>query len=102
MYARAYLLKHQCSTTLILLAPVSTSLDVHLVHLVPCIGRSVRLVNGSDENEGRVEICSNGVWGTVGGQGGWDSREGTVICRQLGFQNPGFVRMYQNYLSNIC
>ncbi|KAL5510624.1 hypothetical protein EMCRGX_G006193 [Ephydatia muelleri] len=53
-----------------------------------CTRQTVRLVNGSDENEGRVEVCRNGVWGTVYGGYGWDSRGGRVVCRQLGFQNP--------------
>ena len=48
---------------------------------------AVRLADGKTSSEGRVEICSNGVWGTVSSSG-WDSREGTVFCRQLGFQNP--------------
>ena len=44
----------------------------------------VRLAGGKSGYEGRVEICSNGVWGTVYG-GGWDVHEAIVVCRQLGF-----------------
>jgi len=32
-----------------------------------------------------VEVCSNGVWGVYGGD--WDSREATVVCRQLQYQH---------------
>ena len=64
---------------------------VYHLYAGSCPGQTVRLVNGSDENEGRVEVCRNGVWGTVYGGYGWDSRGGRVVCRQLGFQNPGSV-----------
>ena len=49
---------------------------------------TIRLADGTDSNEGRVEICSDGVWGTVYRDSTWDSREGVVVCKQLGFQNP--------------
>ena len=48
---------------------------------------NVRLV-GASSNEGRVEVCVNGMWGTVTNYR-LDSREATVMCKQLGYQNPG-------------
>lgn len=43
----------------------------------------VRLSNGSDYLEGVLEIFHDGVWGTVCDDG-WDARETSVVCRELG------------------
>ena len=42
----------------------------------------MRLADGS-ATAGRVEICFDGVWGTVCNDK-WDKRDATVVCRQLG------------------
>jgi hypothetical protein len=47
-------------------------------------------MGGENELEGRVEICYNGVRGTVCDRG-WDKRDATVICKQLGFGQPGML-----------
>ena len=50
-----------------------------------CTEGRLQLVDGRDENEGQIEICSNGVWGTIYA-GGWDVNDASVVCQQLGYQ----------------
>ena len=47
-----------------------------------CTDGAIRLSGGRDQYEGRVEVCSNGLWGTVS-RSGWDSNDATVACRKL-------------------
>ena len=58
-----------------------------------CLNGHVRLAGGKDAIEGRVEICSNGVWGTID-HNHWDNHDATVACRQLG--------LYQPFSSILC
>ena len=44
----------------------------------------MKLVGGSNEREGHVEICYNGVWGTVCADRGWDEVDANIVCQQLG------------------
>ena len=62
-----------------------------------CTNGTVRLVNGSLDSAGRVEICINGVWGTVCGQWyNWSENEARVVCRQLGYSvNTGGGELVQ-------
>ena len=48
------------------------------------IGLPIRLANGTNEKEGRVEIYWNNQWSTVCDDI-WDDNDATVICKQLGY-----------------
>ena len=63
-----------------------------------CTNGTVRLANGPLESAGIVEVCINGVWGTVC-HGGWDNNAARVVCRQLGYNAGGeLVRSLGEYV----
>ena len=55
-----------------------------------CVNGIVRLVNGTAPYEGRVEICYDGVWGSVC-DNSWSDRDAAIVCRQLGFQGTSII-----------
>ncbi|CAI8015578.1 Neurotrypsin [Geodia barretti] len=53
-----------------------------------CDDGDLRLVGGDSENDGLLQVCFSGRWGTVN-RDGWTDVDTHVACRQLGFNNTG-------------
>ncbi len=59
-----------------------------IISFIDCAHGELRLVGGSASLQGRVELCYDGVWGTVC-SGNWGNVEAAVVCKQLGFSSSG-------------
>ena len=59
-----------------------------------CIEGSVRLVNSIIEYEGRVEVCSDGVWSTVCGM---DALDATTLCHVAGYAGGIILKSWKLY-----
>ncbi|XP_023492415.1 neurotrypsin isoform X5 [Equus przewalskii] len=55
------------------------------------LGFPIRLMDGENKKEGRVEVFINGQWGTICDDG-WTDKDAAVICRQLGYKGPAKAR----------
>lgn len=53
-----------------------------------CNDGDLRLISISSPLAGRVEVCYDGVWGTVCSRE-WNNADAAVACRQLGYSSYG-------------
>lgn len=67
----------------------NTDIVNNVVHS-DCNTGDVRLTDGAGVYEGRVEVCVNGVWGSVC-DNSWGASEAYVVCKQLGFRGTDVV-----------
>ena len=59
---------------------------IHILYIGLCTNNgTVRLSNGNSSNEGRVEVCLNGYWGTICSNG-WNENDAFVTCKQAGYE----------------
>ena len=49
---------------------------------------AVRVVDGQSPEQGRVELCIGGEYGSVCDDF-WDTNDARVVCHQLGFNTTG-------------
>ncbi|XP_055496661.1 neurotrypsin [Leucoraja erinacea] len=54
-------------------------------------GPPIRLMDGENKKEGRVEIFINGQWGTICDDG-WTDKDAAVVCHQLGYKGTAKAR----------
>ena len=66
-----------------------------------CSTGDVRLVDGNDSYEGRVEICINNLWYTVCDRE-WDNADASVVCRQAGIDAKGSTYFISIIIVNFC
>ena len=63
------------------------------MYAIPTVDGTLRLYDGSTENEGILEIFHDNRWGSICDRS-WDSIDSNIACKQMGF--PGYETYYTN------
>ena len=69
---------------------------LHIIVPTGCTESSLRLANGTVLNEGRLEVCVNGVWGLIS-TSGFGPTDALIACKQLGYKSGK-----QNIIYSTC
>ena len=65
--------------------------DISLhVYVASCVPGDIRITGGPSDSAGRVEVCVNGIWGTVCSDF-WDNNDASVVCQQKGYSRYGML-----------
>ena len=62
---------------------IRSSMTIGCYSSSSCEQGDVRLVDGNNTLEGRVEFCTQGLWGAIT-TSSWDVNDAKAVCRQLG------------------
>ena len=64
-----------------------------LLEFANCEEGAVRLKDGDIEQEGRIEVCANDIWGSICGDG-FDFTDAYVVCKELDLGVSGTIILY--------
>ena len=96
MFQRNEHTAHSANTKYSLVSILTILASTILVNAAGCANGAVQLVGGSNQYEGRVEVCLNSQWGTVSDDS-WDSYDAATVCRQLGYSTSGELPGFQQF-----
>ena len=71
---------------------------ISILPFIVCVDGQVRLEDGRDASTGLVELCVNGSWRGICGDG-WDTNDTEVVCQQLHYNYGG---SYSNAVEVRC
>ena len=66
-------------------------------YVLECDDGEIRLVGGTSNSEGTVEICFGSLWGLIT-ESGWTDDDASVVCKQLGFLGEGILSQFINII----
>ena len=68
--------------------------------LALCQDGDIQLTRGSYSNVGRIDLCVRGTWATICSKS-FDSKDASVVCRQLGYSPYGKSLQFFVFLNNL-